>query len=168
MRTRILSLSLLLAGLALGQVTPEMADTMAFFAATHQVTLAGTTTAFTLQSPVKAGKRVYPQYIVLTCSAACSVTQDRNGTAATGTAVSAVPLNTDASPVAKLYQSSDAGAGTALLPFSLQAGDAGRAYPVDMRYTVFARGSDAVQNHNWRVTSTTGSTVLVCAVWGEK
>jgi hypothetical protein len=161
---RTLLLSLLLAGLAFGQVSPQVADEMQFFHATHEVSLSGSGTTFTLQLPAKAGKRVYPQAAVIECSVDCTVTQDRNGSAATGTAVTALGLNNSGTAAATFYRASNANAGTALVPVTVKAGVQA---VVDMTYTVFSRGVDTAQNHNWRVSAITGN-ARVSVIWGEK
>ena len=161
---RFVLLTLLLAGLTFGQVTPQQADELQFFHATQSLTLSAAGTVFTLQVPTKTSKRVYPRAVVLECSVDCTVSQDRNGSAGTGTAVTAVSLNSDATPAAAFLTSSTAGTGAALVPLTVKAGV---QVTVDMSYTVFARGLSTVQNHNWRVSSITG-TVRATVIWAEK
>ena len=162
---RIITIALLLAASLWGQPTPDEADTMEFYSITKTDTLSSAAGVFTLQSDAKSKKRVYPQRIVVTGSVDCTITQDKNGTAASsGTLVTPVTLNGDGSPAAKVYTGSNAGAGSTLPPFKLKAGV---PFALTLNWTVFARGKDAAQNYNIRTSSITG-TVKWDLVWGER
>lgn len=161
---RSLSFIFMLAGLVLGQVSPEQADSMQYYMATYQTSLSGAGTTFTLQVPASSGKRVYLQTAVLECTVDCTVSQDKNGSAATGTSVAAVGLNTNGTPIATFYRASNAGAGSDLLPIIVRAGV---QTALDMTPTVFARGAGTAQNFNWRVSSITGG-ARVTITWAER
>ncbi|MEZ5398616.1 MAG: hypothetical protein R2729_03040 [Bryobacteraceae bacterium] len=146
------------------QQKPDDVDRIRFYQSAASLSLSGAGGAITLQLPAKAGTRVYAQTAVVRCSVACTVTQERDGSAATATAVTPVALNGGATPAATLYQGSSSTGGSSLLPLSLSAG---QAVTLDMTFTAFKRNADAAQNHTWRVSSITG-TFDVGVIWGER
>ena len=160
---RFLFIGALAVAIAGAQQKPEDVDRTRFYQASASVTLSGAGGAITIQLPAKAGTRAYLQSAVLKCSVACTVMQERNGSAATATAATSVALNGGSAPTATLYSGSNTTGGTALTPLTLSAG---QQLPLDMSFTAFARNSDTVQNHTWRVSSITG-TFEVGAIWGE-
>jgi hypothetical protein len=145
-------------------IKPPDADETRFFEATAEVTVSGADAVFTIQLPAKSEKRVYLQLAYVKCSAACTVQQERNGTAATATAVAPVALNTTATPAATLYKTSNSTSGAALAPIDLNAN---APQVLDMSFSTFAKNASGVQNHTWRVAAFTG-TVRVGVIWGER
>ena len=165
MPLRILCL-LMVSILAFGQATVSEVDELEFFAISYEVTLSAATGAFSLQAPANSGRRIYLKSATVYCSVACTINQDRNGTAATTTLLTpSVRINGSTSTaVAKAYAPSNAGTGDTLLTLALAAGE---KLSLDMSYSAFGRGSSAAQNHNFRVNAITGI-FRVSAIWAEK
>ena len=154
----------LLAIVGSAQQKPDDVDRLRFYQASASLSLSGTGGSITIQLPVKSGSRVYLQQAVLKCSVACTVTQERNGSAASATATTPVSLTGGATPAATLYGGSGTTGGAALTSLTLGAG---QQIPLDMTFTAFSRNNDNVQNHTWRVSSITG-TFEVGVIWGER
>jgi hypothetical protein len=152
-------------GAATPQIAPDIPDSMQLYQATHTISLSGAATAFTLQAPANSSKRIYPQAILIDCgSAGCSVTQEKGGTAATTTAVTAVALNNTGTPVATFYRSSNAGSGTALNPVTVLAN---APQLLKLTYITMRRGESSAQPYTIRIASTT-ATVTASVIWGER
>lgn len=81
-------------------------------------TLSGTGTACTIQQLASGSNKVRLIAAQVYCSVVCSATPERNGTAATTTAVTTKAINPDKpdASVAVVYSSSDVGVGTTLTP----------------------------------------------------
>jgi hypothetical protein len=167
MRTafNLLALALII-GTALGQSQkPADVEETRFYTATAELTLNNASGAVTLQLPAKSSARAYLQSAVLKCSAACTVSQERDGTAVTTNVVTSKGLNTGATAAAALYGPSGSSGGTAILqPLPL---DANEPLPLDMTYSMFGRNAAAAQNHTFRVATMTG-TFTVSVIWGER
>lgn len=87
----------------------------------------GASEVVTIQLPAEDRSYVEIQDITVQCSAACPVVFERNGTAATTTAATLVPVNPQTAPAAgpriEAFHSSNVGAGTAVsATWSLPAG----------------------------------------------
>ena len=108
----------LLFGLILSVAFAAEAQNITRFAATTgDVSLVASATTATLQNlAVGQGGEIFVDQIVVYCSAACTVTQAANGTAATatdGTITPILPSQATASIPATFWTSSNVGAGTA-------------------------------------------------------
>jgi hypothetical protein len=163
---RLLLIGLLLVALPSVSQTPDFdLDSVPHFAASHEITLAGSGTKWTLHVPANSASRVYIVGVTITCDVACEVTQSQNGTTPTGTAVTGVMnLNLpDAVSVATLYRSSDSTGGTSLTPIPLQAG-----IPMAFKMKAsFSRGQSTAQNYSFAVSSITGK-ARAHWIWAQK
>lgn len=86
-----------------------------------------TASVVTIQGNQTAGVRLIKTILFkgfdVTCSAACTVSLERDGTAATATAATIVQLNGEyAASTANAYSASNVGSGTVLAQYSLTAG----------------------------------------------
>jgi len=162
---RAISLSVWLAAVLLAQSQkPNDSDTTVFYAATWETTLSASSGVLTIQLPAGANKRVYLQSANFWCSAACTITQERNGTAATATVLATVPLNTTGTPTAVVYSASNVGVGSGLPKIDLSAGNGSYA---DLSFSTFQKNSPTVQNYTLRTSVMTG-TVRLSILWGER
>lgn len=99
------------------------------------------------------------------CSVACTVTVERNGTAATTTAQTPAPANPQSGPSElQAFNTSNVGVGSVIAgPFNLAAS---QGMPIDLAKVAFAANSAAAQNITLRTNSITG-TVNLGFVWQE-
>ncbi len=138
---------------------------VAYIATTGKVSLSGAATAATLQQPTDgSGTQVFfprstqggapPVGASVQCSVACVVTISRNGTAATATAgtVTSVNPNQPAAAV-KFFTASNAGSGTTLRVFNVQAGG---EYPIDLSDLTLPNTNLGTTNITISVASLTG------------
>lgn len=91
-------------------------QTTRWVATTGDVVLSGAATAATVQQPATNGSLTYIDQVVVYCSVACNVTLAANGTAATTTAGTIIPLLPsvlNAPILATFWTASNVGAGTA-------------------------------------------------------
>ena len=90
------------------------------YTASKTITLAGATGALTIQQPASGARRVRLISAYVECSVDCTVTVERDGAAATGTALTPAkvsptnPAGTVPAAKAEVYHTSDVGAGTDL------------------------------------------------------
>lgn len=94
---------------------PLFAQQTRWSATTGNVSQSGATYAATIQQPSDNQSQVYLDQIVVYCSVACTVTQSANGTPATATAGTIVPLlpNQSNAPIsATFWTASNVGSGT--------------------------------------------------------
>lgn len=143
---------------------PADVEETRFFSAFREVSLSGAAEAVTIQLPAAASKRVYLQSALIYCSAACTVSQERNGSAATGTAFAAVGLNTTATPAAALYHTSNSTGGAVLPKIEVATG---QQMVLDLSANLFTRGASGVQNYTVRTNAITG-TARIGFIWGER
>lgn len=95
---------------------PLAAQVARWSATTGDVVLSGTATTATIQQPTTNASQVIIEQIVVYCSAACTFTQTANGTAATvtaGTVVPLLPTPSNRTAPFNFFTASDVGAGTA-------------------------------------------------------
>lgn len=95
---------------------PAMAQVARYSATTGDVSFSGGT-KLTIQQPAANAKQVQFETAVVYCSVACDVSQAQNGTAATATPGTAVPIQptpASAPAVATVWTASNVGGGTAV------------------------------------------------------
>lgn len=116
----------------------------------------------TLQQPSTGGKRVEFKTAYVECSVACTVTVERDGTAATATALTPTKVNAFAPTAAfNAFRNSDVGSGTALSPaYSVPAGG---SIAIDLS-GVFMEGSGTGINVSLRTNSVTGTVKQIVKV----
>lgn len=127
--------------------------------------LSGAAEKVTVQQPSTGAKRVRFLTAVVYCSVACTVTMSRDGTAATGTALTPVALSS-AYPAATAtgWHTSNAGSGTALSPaFPLVAG-ATQVFDIS---GIELSGSSTAKNFSVATNSITG-TAMIQIFWREQ
>jgi len=141
---------------------PVFAQTYTYTASQTTV-LAGAAEVLTLQVP---GNSQPPRLIVfytasLYCSVACTITVERDGTAATTTSIATVAVNRQhPASITKAFKTSNVGAGTVLSSFTLAAGS---GVVLDLTAKSMSQGSD---NLTFRTSSITG-TVQIQVQWTE-
>lgn len=88
-------------------------------------TLSGAAGAVTIQQRSTAGRLLQFKWVTVACTVSCNVYLEKNGTAATGTAITPTPVNdSDAgtTPRFEAFHTSNVGAGTKLTPtYTVQA-----------------------------------------------
>lgn len=129
------------------------------YAATEQVTLAGAAEAFTVQQPATGARQVRFRGAYVACSAACTITLERNGTAATTTSATPAQINPDlASPSkAVAFTGSNVGVGTVIANYGIAAGGFITIDLTGMRFI----GNGTGQNLTLRTNSITGTVQFV-------
>lgn len=127
-------------------------------------TLSSAVEKITVQQPAAGAKKVTFKVVVIYCSAACTITFSRSGTAATTTTLAPVALspNTPTSTVTG-WSGSDAGSGTALWTTEIAAG---AIASIDVTGIVLS-GAVLTQNFSVATASMTG-TVKITIVWTER
>ena len=143
---RFLTLLLFSAGLTFAQSA---------YVAYNEAVLAGTASVVTVQQPASNSARIV-RFVAasLYCSAACDVTLERNGTAATTTALTPTPINTTTSAAkAKAFSASNVGAGTVLSKYSLVAGG---TMVIDLAVMNLS-GTGTTKNLTFRTSAITGT-----------
>ncbi len=120
-------------------VVPLFADGN-YYTASYSAALNGTTDALTVQLPSGSTKDV--QFIVawVRCSAACTWSVSQGGAAATSTTLATAALNGALPSQVTAWSASNAGAGTTLGTYSLEAAG---TYPIDLTKFKLAKGPGA-------------------------
>lgn len=125
----------------------------------HEAVLAASSAATTVQVPANTARWVVFRAAYVWCSVDCTVTVERDGTAATATALAVKKLNPAASwvatPSSVAFRSSDVGAGTVVSPKIYIAANSQEV--IDLSKFVFESGRGTVQNLTIRTTSITGT-----------
>ena len=134
------------------------------FVATKQTALTGAAEVITVQQPAASAKTVRFVGAYVDCSAACSVTVERNGTAATTTSLSVAKVNPSSSQAATAvaFSSSNVGTGTVVATYSLTAGG---SRIIDLS-RVYMTGTGTGKNLTLRTSSITGI-VNILVQWTE-
>lgn len=161
---KLISLFLLYAISLLGQDYPKsLGQLRRYYSATCNATLSSAATACTVQQPASGAQNVRLVRAQVYCSVACSITQERNGTAATATAVTIKLVNPDKTDAAtaKAWSASDVGVGTALSTLPLPAGLSSITFD-----GVYLIGSGTAKNYTIRTNSITGDVTIVIQ-WEE-
>lgn len=113
----------------------------------------------TLQQPTTGAKYVELKSAYVDCSAACTLTVERNGLAATTTTLNTAPVNTeDAASKVKGFYSSNVGVGTVLSVVSLPASG---SVVFDLSAIHLRAVNDPGQNFTIRTSSITGAVNIV-------
>lgn len=119
-------------------------------------TLSAASGAITIQAKATGGSNAKPQWVSLQCSVACSVYLEKNGTAATTTALTPVAVNDDDTTVAKFdaFHTSNVGAGTKIsATYDLAAS---QILTLDLAGLVIKRNNNT-KNITIRIGTMTGS-----------
>ena len=121
----------------------------------------GGTPVITIQQPASPTRTVTFEGALFTTGAACTITLEINGTAATGTALTVRKLNTKApAATATGWYASDAGTGTVIHKYELTAVG---TYPINK--AGLALGPVAAQNFTFRTNC--GTSLKSTIFWSE-
>lgn len=150
---RKLLLLVALCGLCFGQ------SRRGTFTVEYKKALSSSTQVITVALPSGSARTVRFDSAYLESTAACEFTLERDGTAATATALTVNAVNTGTSNAALAYRDSDAGAGTVLSRFTVQANG---SIAIDLAQ----KGLKAGENLTLRSASCT-ATVITALQWGE-
>jgi hypothetical protein len=132
------------------------------YVATRSTTLTAAAEVITVQQPTAVLKVVQFKGVAVTCSVACDITLERDGTAATATALTPVALHRlMPATTVNAYRSSNVAVGTVLATYSITAGGL-LALDLSDKF-LFGAG----ENLTIRTSSITG-TVQITIQWSEK
>ena len=137
------------------------------YTATCTLSVSGAEKACTVQQPASGARTVQFVSAYVHSTVAVSLTQERNGTAATATAVTEAALNPDISETnaANAFTDSDVGAGT-VVAGSESIKVAADSYVVLDLQDIQMRGAGTAKNYTIRTSAVTG-TVTIVIVWRE-
>lgn len=160
-----------LALLLLVWAAPAAAQRIHEYDATCSGSLSGAGTTCTIQIPASATRWVLLKKVFVQTSVAATVSQDRDGGAATGSGVSIRRKNPNgswvATPVATVYQAANTGAGTAVGPPALALSASPSFLTMDLDGVVLEKSAGAAQNYSVRLGTMTGSYTITIA-WEER
>lgn len=129
-------------------------------------TLSGAAEVITLQQPTSGARIVQFVSAYIYSSAAVTISQERNGSAATSTAMTPGPVNPDAADAAKLTafhtSNSNNASATILPPIHIPAGS---SKTLDISW-IQMRGNGTGKNYTIRTGSMTGD-VIISVMWEE-
>jgi len=160
--SKLLLLILLFRPLAEGQA-PQSTTSARYYVTTGDQVLSGAGTQVTVQA--NNGKRLQFEVTVVYCSAACTITQTQNGTAATNTAAVIRPIQPTSVSTATAWFPSNVGAGTASGGALHLQGPA--TVSLDLSRIFFAAGATGATNYTVAVGTMTG-TANITIYWGEQ
>jgi len=119
--------------------------------------LSSASTALTLQVTSTTNRTIILVGAYVYCSAACTLTIEKSGTAATATAIAPVKLNSASSdPVASVFKNSDVGVGSVIGTYTISAGS---GVGIDLSSVVLPK--KVADNLTLRIGSMTGTVNLV-------
>lgn len=127
------------------------------YVVTRDVTLASSADAVTIQQPSSNSRVVRGAKVFIRCIAACDVTIEREGTAATTSAVTPVAVNPSTSNAAHVtaFVASDVGVGTVVARDSIPA----NGFTIFDMSKVTLNGSGTSKNFTIRIASMTGRVI---------
>lgn len=159
---RIAATLLLLAGAAFGQ--PRLLNS---YTATCVLSLSSSSKACTLQQPATGARTVQLVSAYVHSTAAISITQERDGTAASATAATEVAVNPSETATATVtaFTDSNVGVGTVIAGTDSVKIAANSAVVLDLE-DIQMRGNGTGKNYSIRTSSGT-ATVTVVLKWRE-
>lgn len=159
---KCLALLSLSAAIALAQLDPPKD---AAFTATKTTSLSAAAEVITVQHTANDRKTVVFKGASLYCSVSCTITLERDGTAASTTVFSAVntnPSNLNVKAATSVaYSSSNVGVGTVLTSYAIGSGG---TFSIDLTNMILP--SSTAANLTFRTNSITG-TVIITVLWYE-
>lgn len=144
-----------------GQRYPRTADELpAVFTVAHSCAASSSSCVWTVQQPASNAKRLAILGFSVYCSAACTITQERNGSAASGNTITPVQVNPDwaASPNFTAHHTSSSSGGTSIGGVIYVS--AGSTVSVDTQM-MFVIGAGTFRNFTVRTNSFTGTAQIV-------
>lgn len=145
-------------------VAAASAQTQQKYAMFKETALSASAEVITMQQPASGAKNVQFDAISVWCSAECTFTIERDGTAGTVGSQLGFNINDGTSPTVNAFASSDVGAGSKILIKHTVSANTSQSF--DMKDVRFF-GSGTSKNVSVRFASMTG-TVRVYAKWGEQ
>ena len=133
------------------------------FSVFKKTTLAGAPEIITIQQPASGSKKVYFEFVQVHCTVAAVIEIERDGAAATATALTAVDASKRGSVTATAWSGSDVGAGAKISEFDVAAG---QTVTVNMDGYMLAPGGGTGENLTLRSDSITGD-IKITIVWRE-
>lgn len=161
---RILSLAVILlltVSHAYAQKYPRNIDELpSVFTVAHSCTVTSASCVWTVQQPASNAKRLAILGFSIYCSAACIITQERNGSPASGSLITPVNVNPDwpASATFTAHHSSSSAGGSSIGGVIYVA--AGTTVSVDTEM-MFIIGAGTTRNFTIRTNSFTGTAQIV-------
>lgn len=157
---------LLLSLLALASVNAQDPN-IPRFVAFKATTLSGAVEVITIQQPATGGKTIRIESVEVWCSVACTVTLEREGTAATGTTLTPTVV-TYGTPSANVFHTSDVGVGSVITIKEIPALTITPiVFPGGLNLPPFDSDGDASNfNFSVRTNSITGD-VKITIVWRQ-
>lgn len=160
MKLRLLALGLLAVAL------PGQRYYLRHYEALKQTALVAAAEIVTVQQPAAASRTIYPKEAYVYCSVACTFTVERDGTAATGTALTVISLHaSNPTTAVTAWHTSNVGAGTTVSPTYALGGGAENWLLIDLTKFVLV-GDGTAKNLTVRTSSITG-TARISIVWEE-
>lgn len=161
---RLIALIVLAACSLLAQV--PNGPTLAVFTASKETT--GTSEKITIQQPDSGSRKVRFVAAYIYCSAGCDVVQSRNGTAATGTALTPAANNGSSSPTAKAnaFHTSNVGSGTAVGATLTLGSATGYEKALDLS-GIYMMDDGTSINYTIAATAPSSGTIRVSVKWEE-
>lgn len=136
---------------------PRSADELPeVFTVAHSCSASGSACVWTIQQPASGAKNLKLIGFTVYCSAACTFSQERNGTAASGNTITPTKVNTESSatPTFTAHHTSGSTGGTSIGGTSYVA--AGVTQPIDLTSN-YIIGSGTTRNFTVRTSSFTGT-----------
>lgn len=148
---------------ASAQYPRSAGDLPEVFTIAHSCTASGTACVWTIQQPASNAKNVKLLGFTVYCSAACTFTQERNGTAASANTITPTKVNTESSatPTFTAHHTSGSTGGTSIGGTSYVA--AGETLSIDLASN-YILGSGTTRNFTVRTSSFTGTGQFVLKV----
>ncbi len=132
------------------------------FAAFKATSLAGAAEVITIQQPASDGKIIRIEAVEIWSDVACTATLERDGTAATGTAITPSVI-TYGSPSGNAFHTSDVGVGTVI---TIKEISANVITPVPFPGGLYLAPTGTASNFTVRTSSITAD-VKITVVWRE-
>ncbi len=151
--------------LAIAACIPSMAQE---YVAYYTFTLAGSAGIFTIQQPAANAKTVRFSEVYVSCSASCTITMERDGSAASTTAITPTKLRaTYNNATATVFRDSNVGAGTVIQPGVFINASGGESWTVFDLKSLSLIGNGTGKNVTIKTNSIT-ATVRISVKWSEQ
>jgi len=134
------------------------------FSVFKATTLSGTAEVITLQQPASDGNFIRVEDVEVWCSVACDVTLERDGAAATGTALTPIVQITYGTSTTNAFHTSDAGVGTVITTKTLPLNT---IIPIVFNGGLYLAPTSTGSNFTVRTSAITGD-VKITIVWRER
>lgn len=133
------------------------------FSVFKATTLSGTAEVVTLQQPAADGEIIRVENVEVWCSVACDITLERDGTAATGTALTPIVKVTYGTAVTNAFHTSDVGVGSVITTKTLPLNT---IIPITFPGGLYLAPTGTASNFSVRTSAITGD-VKITMIWTE-